>query len=67
MEDKKILFGMALLLAQMLLLAVTLGFNTACDRQLASDGISIADMLKKSSMDDGQPRKTAVASLRAGL
>ncbi len=66
MEDKKIRCGMALLLAQVLLLAVTLGFNNACYRQLESDGICIADMLKKGSMDGTSSRKTALASLHAG-
>ena len=66
MEDKKIRYGMALVLAQILLLAVTLGFNAACDRQLANDGICIADMIKKTSADVCPHQKTALASLRSG-
>ena len=66
MEDKKIRYGMALVLAQILLLAVTLGFNAACDRQLANDGICIADMIKKTSADGSLRQKTALASLHTG-
>ena len=66
MEDKKIRYGMALVLAQILLLAVTLGFNATCDRQLANDGICIADMVKKPSADGCTRQKTALASLHTG-
>lgn len=65
MEDKKIIYGIGLLLLQIFLLAVTLGFKRACDRQLVSDGISLEQMLRKSATCDSLQNMTTAVGLRS--
>jgi hypothetical protein len=40
MTQAQIKFGIVLLIAQLLMLAMTLGFNSLLDRQAAQDGIA---------------------------
>ena len=65
MEDKKIIYGIGLLLLQVFLLAVTLGFKSACDRQLVSDGISLEQMLRKNATCDSPRLATTAVGMRS--